>query len=52
MNVNEIINQYQYGNFDDQTKSIRLLILNAKLKKDNIDKEINQLTNNFITLFD
>ena len=51
MNVNELIKKYSVEDIDNQTKIKRILILNAKIKKDSIDKEINELIDNFVIEF-
>lgn len=51
MNINELIKKYSAEDIDNQTKIKRILILNAKIKKDSIDKEINELIDNFVIEF-
>lgn len=51
MNINELIKKYSDEDIDNQTKIKRILILNAKIKKDSIDKEINELIDNFVIEF-
>lgn len=51
MNINELIKKYSVEDIDNQIKIKRILILNAKLKKDSIDKEINELIDNFVIEF-
>lgn len=51
MNINELIKKYIAEDIDNQTKIKRILILNAKIKKDSIDKEINELIDNFVIEF-
>lgn len=51
MNINELIKKYSAEDIDNQIKIKRILILNAKLKKDSIDKEINELIDNFVIEF-
>lgn len=51
MNINELIKKYSVEDIDNQTKIKRILILNAKIKKDSIDKEINELIDNFVIEF-
>lgn len=51
MNINELIKKYSVEDIDSQTKIKRILILNAKIKKDSIDKEINELIDNFVIEF-
>lgn len=51
MNINELIKNYSAEDIDNQIKIKRILILNAKLKKDSIDKEINELIDNFVIEF-
>lgn len=51
MNINELIKKYSVEDIDNQIKIKRILILNAKIKKDSIDKEINELIDNFVIEF-
>lgn len=51
MNINELIKKYSVEDIDNQTKIKKILILNAKIKKDSIDKEINELIDNFVIEF-
>lgn len=51
MNINELIKKYSAEDIDNQTKIKKILILNAKIKKDSIDKEINELIDNFVIEF-
>ena len=51
MNINELINNYENSNLDESIKNKRILILNTELKKQEYEKNINLLINNFINEF-
>lgn len=51
MNINELINIYENSNLNEEIKNKRILILNTKLSKDQLEYNLKQSINNFIIEF-
>ncbi|MBQ9024428.1 MAG: hypothetical protein IJ105_04325 [Bacilli bacterium] len=51
MNINELINIYEKSVLDEETKNKRILILNTEIKRQEYEKNISNLINQFILEF-
>ena len=51
MNINELINIYENSNINEEIKNKRILILNTKLSKDQLEYNLKYSINQFVIEF-